>query len=76
MEAALSKTSKLAQKIVKESLDREQARFDREISLKKLSARDGTSMAIDLVSTFWNLEAAEAALKELQVKFGEILPKS
>ncbi len=76
MESVIIRSSQLAQKIVNESLQEEQARFDRENSLKKLSVQDTIALAVDTVSTFWNLSAAEKGLSELQTNFEEVLQKS
>ncbi len=49
MESVIVRSSQLAQKIVNESLQEEQARFDRENSLKKLSVQDTIALAVDTV---------------------------
>jgi len=73
VEFVITRSSQLAQKIVNESLQEEQARFDRENVLKNLSVQDTISLAVDTVSSFWSLSATEAALQELQVRFEGVL---
>jgi len=76
IESVIARSSRLAQKIVNESLQEEQARFDREVSLKKLSVQDTISLAIDTTSAFWNLAAAANGLNELQTCLDKVLQKS
>lgn len=76
MESVIARSSRLAQKIVNESLQEEQARFDREVSLKRLSVQDTISLAIDTTSAFWNLAAAANGLNELQTCLDKVLQKS
>ncbi|KLO16293.1 hypothetical protein SCHPADRAFT_221994 [Schizopora paradoxa] len=79
MEAVINLTSQLAQDIVDSSLMEEQARFSREKAVKELSqssVQDSISIAVDTVSAFWNLSAAEHGLNELQSKLNELLQMS
>ena len=46
------------------------------LQLKKMSVQETISLAVDTVSTFWNLSAAEKGLDVLQGRFAEVLQKS
>ncbi len=62
-----------ARDIVDSALNDEMARFKREESLKKLSLRDATILALEAISLLWNFSAAESGLLELQNLLENIL---
>ncbi|KLO16274.1 hypothetical protein SCHPADRAFT_926651 [Schizopora paradoxa] len=62
------------QAIVDVSLKEEEARFEREKSLKKLSHHDTIALTVNTASLLWNFSAAERGLLELQNYLKVLLP--
>ncbi|KLO16286.1 hypothetical protein SCHPADRAFT_823483 [Schizopora paradoxa] len=76
VDTVIGKSSELAQRIVNDSLKEEQARFEHENDMKNTSDEERAGLSTDIVSTFWNLSAAEKGLDVLQGKFDEVLQKA